>query len=115
MNQAIKYYIVIIMVRESSENTLQAFVSTDGVLVIGAQQSQHKVAPESTFQFTGEISQLQIYRRAFSHVIIHTLSARCSSIPGNFFRWADMPANVQGTVHVRHQSDCFNTNNGQNG
>ena len=83
--------------------------------MVGAQQSQYKVVSESMCQFTGEISQLQIYRRTFSHSVIHVLSLRCSSIPGNFFRWADMPAKVQGDIHIRHQSECLKANDGENG
>jgi hypothetical protein len=47
----------------------KSFIAKDGVLVIGAQQSRYNEVNEFIFQFTGEISQLQIYRRTFAHKV----------------------------------------------
>jgi hypothetical protein len=85
----------------------------DGVLVLGAQQSHYNQVHESKLQFTGEISQLQIYRRTFSHAMIRTFSERCSNIPGNLFRWEDMPTGIKGPIRVRHQSECLRANGGE--
>ena len=91
----------------------KSFISKKGALVVGAQQGRYKEVHESRFQFTGEISQLQIYRRTFSKGMIRTFSARCSNVPGNFFRWADMPTGVKGKIRIRHQSECLKANNGK--
>ena len=91
----------------------KSLTGKDGVLVIGAWQSHYSNVHKSRFQFTGEISQLQIYRRTFSQGPIRTFSHRCSNIPGNFFRWADMPTGINGQIRIRHQSECLKTNNGE--
>jgi hypothetical protein len=93
----------------------KSFIAKDGVLVIGAQQSRYNEVNEFIFQFTGEISQLQIYRRTFAQGAIRTFSARCSNIPGNLFRWTDIPAGVKGQVRIRHPSECLKANSGEVG
>ena len=103
----------------NGEQILQSTVSsysitaTDAFLVVGAQQSGYKQISEPRFQFVGELSQLQIYRRLFAASMIRTLANRCWSTPGNFFEWVEMRRNVQGNVKTRNPSECIKVKNGE--
>ena len=87
-------------------------ISQDAYLVVGAQQSDYTLINQTGFQFIGELSQLQIYRRLFTPTMITTLATRCWSIPGNQFEWVEMRQNTQGNIRTRNPSECIQVKNG---
>lgn len=87
--------------------------SQGAFLVVGTRQSDYEQVLESSFQFTGKLSQFQIYRRSFTDNIIRTFSNRCWSTPGNHFEWADMKNYITGDVNVRKPSECLKAKNGE--
>lgn len=93
--------------------TSNEIISQDALLVVGAQQSSYGQVVGSTSQFAGKVSQVQIYRRAFSDSMILTFANRCWSTPGNHFDWADMKNHVRGDVKTRNPSECLKAKNGE--
>ena len=85
----------------------------DGFLVVGAQQTQHKVVSRNEYRFHGQISQLQVWKKKINYRIIQGLANRCSSIPGDVLRWSDMPAGINGNVEKRNSSECLEIKDGE--
>ena len=96
-----------------TSTTSNEIISRDAILVVGAQQSKHGQIPESRFQFTGKLSQLQLYRRTFTDNMILTFANRCWSMPGNHFDWADMKSYIKGDVKTQKPSECLKAKNGE--
>lgn len=87
--------------------------ATNGFLVVGAQQTKYKVVSHNEYRFYGELSQLQMWKGAFNHDVVRAFAVRCSSAPGNFWRWSDMPAGINGTIEIRNSSECLKTKYGE--
>lgn len=85
----------------------------DGVLVVGAQQTNYKIISPKEYQFYGQLSQLQVWVRNIHASLPRTFAARCSCIPGNFFSWSDMPVGINGTIEISHSSECLKIKNGE--
>lgn len=87
--------------------------TSNGFFVIGAKQETYYSTDKLNYQFIGELSQLQIYRRTFPVLMVGALANRCSNTPGDFVEWADLRALVAGQVHTRNPSECMELKNGE--